>query len=492
MEETFWLITCGLVVAFAVAKLLFGTKSSLSTMEWPAGPKKLPIIGNLHQLGGETFHHCLANLAKVHGSPFTIWVGSWRPVIIICDVDRAWEVLVNKSSDYSARDMPDITKIASADWKNISHCDSGPFWHNLRKGLQSVALTPFNVESQYHLQERDMQNLIRSMEEKASHKNGLLKPLDYVKEETLRLVSRLIFGQDFVDEDFVAGMHHALDDYIETIGTASLADAFKICENIPSYKKIVRAVHAIKKRIDSLIRPHLVSKPPTNTYLHFLLSQEFSEDVIISAIHEVYDLSVDATSSTTVWALAFLVREQKIQEKLYREIQSVTGGKRPVKVEDISKLPYLQAVMRETLRMKPIAPMAIPHKASKDTSLMGKKVNKGTVVMVNLYAIHHNPDVFPEPDKFMPERFLKDVNSDGSLGNIKKMESSLMAFSAGMRVCAGMDLGKLQLGFGLASLVNAFKWDCAVEGKLPDLTEENNFILFMKNPLEARITRRIH
>ncbi|KAI3962905.1 hypothetical protein MKW92_041091 [Papaver armeniacum] len=492
MEETFWLITCGVLVAFASAKLLFGKKSSLSTMEWPAGPKKLPIIGNLHQLGGEAFHVCMANLAKVHGSVFTIWLGSWRPFIVINDVDKAWEVLVNKSSDYSARDMPDITKIISANWKNISHCDSGPFWHNLRKGLQSVALTPFNVASQYHLQERDMQNLIKSIQEKTSHQNGTLKPLDYVKEETVRLLSRLIFGQDLVDEDFVVGMHQALDEYIETISKASLADVFKFCENLSSHKKTIRAVHAIKKRIDSLIRPHIVSKPPTNTYLHFLLSQDFSEDVIISAIHEVYDLGVDATSLTTVWALTFLVREQKIQEKLYREIQNVTGGERPVKVEDVNKLPYLQAVMKETMRMKPIAPTAIPHKALKDTSLMGKKINKGTVVIVNLYAIHHNPDVFPEPYKFIPERFLKDVNSDGSLGDIKKMESSLLAFSAGMRMCAGMELGKLQSGFGVASFINEFKWDCIVEGKLPDLSEEHSFLLSMKTPLEARVIRRTH
>nr|B1NF20.1 RecName: Full=Cheilanthifoline synthase; Short=CHS; AltName: Full=Cytochrome P450 719A14 [Argemone mexicana]ABR14722.1 cheilanthifoline synthase [Argemone mexicana]ANY58136.1 CYP719A14 [synthetic construct] len=494
MDETIWLIISTVIIVLGIAKFLLGksSSSSLSTMEWPVGPKKLPIIGNLHQLGGDVFHVVLANLAKVYGSVFTIWVGSWRPMIIVSDIDKAWEVLVNKSSDYSARDMPDITKIISANWKNISCSDSGPFWHNLRKGLQGVALTPLNVASQYHLQERDMKNLINSMYKDASRKNGILKPLDYLKEETVRLLSRLIFGQDFQDEKLVVGMHHALDDLVRISGYASLADAFKFCENLPSHKKSIREVHEVKKRVENLIRPHIVSNPPTNTYLYFLKTQDFNEDIIISAILEVYDLGVDSTASTTVWALTFLVREQEIQEKLYREIVNVTGGKRSVKVEDVNKMPYLQAVMKETMRMKPIAPMAIPHKTSKDTSLMGKKINKGSVIMVNLYAIHHNPKVFPEPYKFMPERFLKDVNSDESLGNIKTMESSLLAFSAGMRICAGMELGKLQLAFGLASLVHEFKWSCSVDGKLPDLSEDHCFILLMKNPLEAKITCRIH
>nr|B5UAQ8.1 RecName: Full=Cheilanthifoline synthase; Short=CHS; AltName: Full=Cytochrome P450 719A5 [Eschscholzia californica]ANY58153.1 CYP719A5 [synthetic construct]BAG75113.1 cheilanthifoline synthase [Eschscholzia californica] len=487
MEESLWVVTATVVVVFAIAKLL-KKSSSISTMEWPKGPKKLPIIGNLHQLGGEAFHVVLANLAKIHGTVMTIWVGAWRPMIVISDIDKAWEVLVNKSSDYAGRDFPEITKIISANWKNISCSDSGPFWQNLRKGLQGGALAPLNVISQYQLQERDMKNLITSMQEKASKNNGILKPLDYLKEETIRLLSRLIFGQSFNDENFVKGVHLALDDLVRISGYASLADAFKFCENLPSHKKSIREVHEVNERVVNLVKPYLVKNPPTNTYLYFLNSQKFSDEVIISAVLEVYDLGVDSTASTAVWALTFLVREPRVQEKLYKEIIDLTGGERSVKVEDVSKLPYLQAVMKETMRMKPIAPMAIPHKTSRDTSLMGKKVNKGTSIMVNLYAIHHNPKVFPEPYKFIPERFLQ--GQESKYGDIKEMEQSLLPFSAGMRICAGMELGKLQYGFSLASLVEAFKWTCAVDGKLPDLSEDHCFILLMKNPLEARITPR--
>nr|ANY58182.1 putative CYP719 [synthetic construct] len=490
MEESFWLVTATVVVVFVIAKLQFRKSSSISTMEWPAGPKTLPIIGNLHQLGGAALHVVLANLAKAYGSVMTIWVGSWRPMIVISDFDKAWEVLVNKSSDYSARSLPEITRIISANWKNIMTSDSGPFWQNLRKGLQSGALSPHNVMSQYQLQERDMQNLIKTMRVEAFKNNGRIKPLDHLKQETVRLLSRLIFGQDFNDEKLVVGMHHALDDLVRISGYASLADAFKFAENLPSHKKSIREVHELKKRVENLVRPHIVSNPPTNTYLNFLQSQNFSEDLIISAILEVYDLGVDSTASTTVWALTFLVRELKVQEKLYQEIKNLTGGRSTVKVEEVSKMPYLQAVMKETMRMKPIAPMAIPHTAARETSLMGKKIDKGTVVMVNLYAIHHNPNIFPEPYKFMPERFLHGEEQNG--GNIKEMEQSLLPFSAGMRICAGMELGKLQLGFALASLVNAFKWECAVDGKLPDMSEDHCFILLMKNPLEAKITPRTH
>ncbi|KAI3941063.1 hypothetical protein MKW92_045339 [Papaver armeniacum] len=493
-ENNFLMIACTAIVALSFVKFLFSKISSQSanTMEWPQGPRKLPIIGNLHQLGGDVpFQVVLANLAKVYGGVFTIWVGSWVPMIIISNVEYAWEVLVTKGSDYSARDVPEILKIVTANGKNIADCDSNPFWHNLKRGLQSVALNPVNLMSLSHIQEKDMQNLIKSMQEGASQNNGILKPLDYLKEESIRLLSRLLFDQNFSDENFVIGMKHTLSDLVRISGFASLIDAFKIAKYLPSQRKCFREMYAVKENAQNLIRPYIVSTPPADTFLHFLTSQDYSEEIVVSAILEVYGLGVDSTASTAVWALAFLVHEQEIQEKLYREINSLTGGKRSVKVADLKSLPYLQAVMKETLRMKPIAPLALPHKASKDTTLMGRRIDKGTKVMVNLYAILHDPNVFPAPYEFRPERFLKDVNSDGRFGDINKMDSSLLAFGAGMRICGGVELAKLVVAFALASLVNEFKWDCVSEGKLPDLSEDISFILFMKNPLEARITPRV-
>ncbi|KAI3977132.1 hypothetical protein MKX01_042822 [Papaver californicum] len=504
MEENFWFITAStVIIVIAVAKFLLRNKKSSShssVTEWPAGPKTLPIIGNLHQLGGDDFHVRMANFAKVHGGVFTIWIGSWRPVIIINDIASAWEVLVTKSSDYSSKHKPDSFKDNSSAANeekniNIAESDVGPFWINLRKGLQSVALGPLNVTSQTHLQERSMHRLIKSMKQKALQQNGIIKPLDYLKEESIRLLSVLIFGQDFSDEDFVVAMNRMLHDLVRIDQIISLADAFHIAKYLPSSKKVIQELDGVMEQASNLILPHInTSKPPpTNTYLHFLKSHCYSKEVIVNAIIEVYTLGVDSTSEAIVWALTFLVREPKIQEKLCQEIKNVTGGNRPVQVDDLKKMSYLQAVMRETLRMKPIGPVIFTHEATKDTSLMGKKVGKGTRIMVNLRAIHYNSKVFPQPYKFIPERYMKEeVNRDtASLGDREKMESSLIAFGAGMRVCAGMDLAKLMVPFGIASLVNEFRWDCVSDGKLPDLDEVFTSISLKKNTLEAKITPRI-
>uniref|UniRef100_I3QBP4 (S)-canadine synthase CYP719A21 n=1 Tax=Papaver somniferum TaxID=3469 RepID=C7A21_PAPSO len=482
-----WILTLisTILAVFAAVLIIFRRRISASTTEWPVGPKTLPIIGNLHILGGTALHVVLHKLAEVYGSVMTIWIGSWKPVIIVSDFDRAWEVLVNKSSDYSAREMPEITKIGTANWRTISSSDSGPFWATLRKGLQSVALSPQHLASQTAHQERDIIKLIKNLKDEAALNSGMVKPLDHLKKATVRLISRLIYGQDFDDDKYVEDMHDVIEFLIRISGYAQLAEVFYYAKYLPSHKRAVTGAEEAKRRVIALVRPFLQSNPATNTYLHFLKSQLYPEEVIIFAIFEAYLLGVDSTSSTTAWALAFLIREPSVQEKLYQELKNFTANnnRTMLKVEDVNKLPYLQAVVKETMRMKPIAPLAIPHKACKDTSLMGKKVDKGTKVMVNIHALHHTEKVWKEPYKFMPERFLQKHD--------KAMEQSLLPFSAGMRICAGMELGKLQFSFSLANLVNAFKWSCVSDGVLPDMSDLLGFVLFMKTPLEARIVPRL-
>nr|ANY58157.1 CYP719A17 [synthetic construct]BAG75116.1 cytochrome P450 [Eschscholzia californica] len=482
-----WILTAT-ATTLLISMFLFFTRKS-SKMVWPQGPKTLPIIGNMHLLGGTALQVVLHNLAKVHGSVMTIWIGSWRPVIVVSDIERAWEVLVNKSSDYSARELPDIIKYNTADCRTIATCDSGPHWSNLRKGLQNVALSPNNLAAQFQFQEKDVIKMIDILEQEAINKNGIVKPLDHLKKATIRLISRLVFGQDFNDDKYVEDLHQAIEELIRMSGYAQLAEAFYYAKYLPSHKKAIRHAELTKQIVTNLVRPFLSLNPPTNSYLHFLQSQKYDEEMVIFAIFETYLLGVDSTSSTTAWALAYLVREPNVQDRLYNELNNYANynDRKILKVEVINKLQYLQAVTKETMRMKPIAPLAIPHKACRDTSLMGTKIDKGTKVMVNLHALHHNENVFTDPFKFMPERFLKVNNEDV---NMKAMEQSLLPFSAGMRICAGMELGKLQFSFALANLVYAFKWSCVDDGVLPDMSDELGFVLFMKTPLEARIVRR--
>uniref|UniRef100_A0AAU7PIV5 Cytochrome P450 CYP719A3 n=1 Tax=Asarum sieboldii TaxID=76098 RepID=A0AAU7PIV5_9MAGN len=485
-------LTTALAVFFeAFRRLQSRRKPAATLVGWPVGPRRLPIIGNLHQLakGGDLVHRALANLARVHGRVMTIWLGSWTPMIVVSDSELVWEVLVGKSSDYASRALPSISKFINADFRSVATSDMGPHWHSLRRGLQNGPLGPANVAAQAHLQEGDVAALIQTLKKEATQSDdGVVWPFGPIRHTTIRLLARLCFGADFDDEEFVKAMDRVVEDTISITGHGRLVDAFAFARFLPSVRRTFQQTLHVKRKIEEVIRPHLSPSPPQNSFLDVLLSQNLPEEVTIFCIFEVFLLGVDSTASTTAWALAFLIHHQDVQEKLHREISDYhrkEGGKKIVKAEDVSKLQYLQAVVKETMRMKPIAPLAVPHKTTKDTKLNGRSVGKGTQVVVNIYSVHYDPKVWTEPERFSPERFLAGGVKQGK--NEKLQDQSFIPFGGGMRTCAGMELGKLQVALAVANLVGAFRWAPAVASELPDMSEEMTFVLMMKNPLAARI-----
>ncbi|KAJ8618949.1 hypothetical protein MRB53_015135 [Persea americana] len=489
MEAIWTAVAIGIAAAVLIAFARRQRPSGKPT-QWPPGPPRLPLIGNMHQIlkEGDPFHITVNKLAQGYGPIMTVWFGTRQPTIIVSNHDLVWEVLVSKSPDYAAREIASMFKSGTADYSTIVTSDAGPHWHSLRRGLQNGAIGPLCLSVQAPLQESDMAQMINDMIKEANLNGGVVKPFHHIRRATIKLLARLCFGSDFSDEDFEATMDVMVDEALKYSDDARILDTFPPARFLPSVRRVIMKMEKLKLRVEECIGHHLASPPPPNCYAHFLLSQNFPRGVTISSIFEVFILGLDSTGSTTMWALGLLVQNQEAQQKLYQEIRdhATCTEKGIVKVEEARNLEYLQAVVKETMRMKPIAPLAVPHKAARDTTLGGLHVAEGTTVMVNLYALHYDPKVWDEPERFKPERFME--SSKEFLG--KRGQYSFLPFGAGMRACAGMEVGKLQLPFAVSNLVNAFHWSNAVESEEPNLGEDFSFILAMKTPLEARIVPR--
>ncbi|XP_058112251.1 cheilanthifoline synthase-like [Magnolia sinica] len=493
MEISLWIVVSMVVgVMFVVSEKLRKPKS---TMKLPPGPPKLPIIGNLHQnllqlgSGGELIYVTLFKLSQKYGGIMTVWLGM-KPTIVISNHEGAWEVLVNKSADYASRMLPYMSKYITANWTTLFSSDHGPYWQSLRKGVQGFAMNPSSISSQTLSQEKEAIAMTQKIQEQAAVNGGIVHPIDNIRHNTIRVVGRLCFGPDFNNEAFVVGIDPFIDDVINISALARFADAFPFIRYIPGLRGPFRKVAEIRDGIVSVVKPEITryqsSKSPCTTcYMHFLLSNGYPMETIIFTLFEMFMLSVDSTSTATAWALAFLIRNPEIQQKLFKEVSGGDEKRERVTVDQVSKMPYLQAVMSEVFRMKPIAPLAIPHKTVNDTTLTGLKIDKGTAVIVNIYAVLNDPKVWNEPERFMPERFLNENARSAGMA----MERSFLPFGAGRRICAGMDLGKLQVGLTLANLINSFEW-LAADGDGPDMTDDFTSLLRMKEPLVARIKPR--
>ena len=155
----------------------------------------------------------------------------------------------------------------------------------------------------------------------------------------------------------------------------------------------------------------------------------------------------------------------EIQAKVQEEVDNVVSSRELPKLCHRSQLSYTEAVLYECMRLAPIAPTAIPHRTTRDNSVAGYDVPKDTMVIINIWALHHDATAWDNVDKFIPERFL---NADGKMG---PKPDSWLPFSAGRRVCLGETVAKPELHLIFAALMQQFSWR-APNGVNIDLTPQ--------------------
>lgn len=181
------------------------------------------------------------------------------------------------------------------------------------------------------------------------------------------------------------------------------------------------------------------------------------------------------------WAMAELIRNPTVLEKLRMEVRGIVKEKEEIKDEDVEKMDYLKAVIKEALRLHPPRPLLAPRLSTKDVQINGFHVSAGTLVMINAWAIGRDPISWDEPEKFKPERFLN------SSINFKGLDFKLIPFGAGRRGCPGISFAVVAMELLLANLMQKFDWKLpnGVEGKDLNMGESPGITVHRAIPLLA-------
>lgn len=185
------------------------------------------------------------------------------------------------------------------------------------------------------------------------------------------------------------------------------------------------------------------------------------------------------TSATTLeWAMSALLNHPEVLKKARDEIGTNIGKDRLVEESDISKLPYLQHIISETFRLHPAFPLLSPHFSSKDCTIGGYNVPQGTILLVNAWAIHRDPQLWSDPEQFKPERFEKEGEAE-----------KVIPFGLGRRACPGAGLGQRTVSLTLGLLIQCFEWKRMSEQEI-DMTEGKGVTMPKLIPLEAMCKAR--
>jgi cytochrome P450 len=194
----------------------------------------------------------------------------------------------------------------------------------------------------------------------------------------------------------------------------------------------------------------------------------------------------DTTTGTLSWALSLLLNNREVLNKAVHELEAQIGEKTMDIELDLTRLEYLQAIIKETLRLYPPAPMNLPHESIEDCTVGGYHVPAGTRLLTNIYQLQRDPMLYPDPLEFRPERFLtthKDVD-------VKGQHFELIPFSAGRRICPGISFSLQLMQIALATLLHGFDI-VTQDGGSVDMVEQSGLTNIKASPLQVILTPRL-
>jgi cytochrome P450 len=192
--------------------------------------------------------------------------------------------------------------------------------------------------------------------------------------------------------------------------------------------------------------------------------------------------ATDTSTVTLTWVISLLLRNPLVLEKAKEELNIQIGEERFINESDINNLVYLQAIVKETLRLYPPGPLSAPREFTEDCNLGGYHIKKGTRLITNLWKIHTDASIWPDPLKFKPERFLtthKDIDAKGQ-------HFELLPFGSGRRICPGISFGLHMIHLTLANFLHFFEISNGSSEPV-DMTENLGMTNEKATPLEILV-----
>ncbi|CAM0150444.1 unnamed protein product [Urochloa decumbens] len=481
----------------------------------PPGPLPFPVIGNLLSVSALP-HRSLARLAKRHGPVMALRLGSVTTVVA-SSAAAARDVLQRHDAALSGRSIPDGAHVFAHYTHSMGWLPtSNPRWRALRKVCSAELFAPHRLGTNQSLRQDKVRRLVSHVEQLAH--GGMPIIVGRLTFSTaLNLLSSTIFSEDVADldsggDDLVGSFKGILTELNATVGIPNVSDFFpEIARLDPQglrgrIEGLFERMHTmIDDRIERRLRERAAAgEPPNKNFLDMLLDYRGTEDgrgfdrqTLLSLISDLFSAGTDTSAATVEWAMAELLLNPKSMARARSELAQVLGSKPDVEESDIGQLKYLQAIIKETFRIHPPAPLLLPHEAEATTQIQGGRytVPKGTRIVVNVWAIGHDGEAWPEPEKFMPERFLEEENGGGNGGgaagvDFRGRDFELLPFGSGRRMCPGMPLATRMVHLMLASLLHGFEWRLRPEDEKNglDMSERVGLNLAMAKPLQAMAT----
>ncbi|KAJ6585111.1 cytochrome P450 [Mycena capillaripes] len=424
----------------AVAALLKKYKTA-SQLPFPPGPKPKFIAGNLHDIPTELPWLTYTEWGKQYGEIVHVRVFG-EHIVILNSLKAAVELFEKRARIYS--DRPAIPMIPLMEWDfNLTFMPYAERWRQYRKLFHQhfrrdaiAAYRPIQLKKVHDL----LRGLLQTPEEFFAH----------TKTVAAAIIMATIYGYDIkpTHDRFVDLAEDAVERLCASVLPGAFAvNTFPFLRHLPSWfpgcsfhrfaKETSNVLAEMKDAPFDFVRQNMRDGVARLSVLGELLEQndvhggsKEQETMMKDVTATAYAAAADTTASVLATFIMTMAMNPEIVKKAQDEIDAVTGLSRLPRFEDRSVLPYCEALYREVMRIRPVAPLAVPHAASEDDIYDGYFIPKGTIVISNIWAMSRDFSIYPDPEKFNPERFL---NADGQLN----ANDNILSFGFGRRTCVG-------------------------------------------------------
>ncbi|KAI3465331.1 hypothetical protein Pfo_021994 [Paulownia fortunei] len=489
LTSSFVLLLC---LTWACFHFLNSNSRRRRSAKLPPGPYPFPIIGNILQLGHKP-HQSLTKLSKTYGPLMHLKLGS-IDTIVVSSPEIAQEILQKHDYAFPGRMTTAATQALGHHRTSVACLPVGSQWRVLRKICREQMFSTRRLDASRGLRQEKLQKLLDYVQERCV--NGRVIDIGEAAFVTsLNLISNTLFSVDFAE--YNTGSSQELKEIVHglmrVLGSPNLADYFPILGLFDPQGIKREAEFYIGKLLaifDRIIDERVESSqdsPRKNDLLEALLEisqgnqSELSRNDMKHLLLDLFVAGTDTTSGTVEWVMTELLRNPKIMSKAKMEIRTVIGENKQVEELDISNLPYLQALIKETFRYHPPGPFLARRKDEHDMEINNCIIPKNAVILINIWTTGRDSRIWPNPDSFEPERFL-----NGEI-DVKGHNFELIPFGAGRRICPGLPLAYRMVHLMVASLIHNFDWklEPGMRPQEVDMNEKFGLSLQKAVPLKA-------
>ncbi|KAH7677686.1 Isoflavone 2'-hydroxylase protein [Dioscorea alata] len=397
----------------------------------------------------------------------------FRHVLIVSSFSAATECFTNLDVIFANRPKLPTEGRLTYNHTTLGTSSYGPHWRNIRRIVTVHLFSSAKLNLSSTIRAAETHALVRRLF-KGGREFKRVDMRTVLHEMVLNVMMRLVAGKRYyVDEgvnadvDEVKWFEEMVEETFKFSGISNardfLPEFFRVLDVHGVEKKLARLEKMWDEYLQRLIlRGKLGHGNHDNesiirmTLIGTLLAMQEDEDpeyytdnLIKAQVLSLLSAGSHTASGTLEWGLSLLLNHPQVLRKARDEIDELVGHDRLIKEFDIPNIPYLHCIVLEVLRLYPTTPLLLPHESSQDCSVSGFDIPRGTILVVNAYAMHRDQEIWEDALMFKPERFL------GGEEEVKKM----MPFGMGRRRCPAEVFSFRVVELVLGALVQCFEWE---------------------------------